>query len=122
MRYLPLVAAAAIGLSVLTTGCSSVDRAQACIEANKAISDAGAKLTTLANDPKAMDKALRDAATKLDAAADTAGNTTLNEALGKLADSFKKLDVDNPDEAAKAARKVATDSAEAIRTVAEQCT
>jgi ABC-type transporter Mla subunit MlaD len=122
MRFLPLAAAAAIGLTVLTTGCSSVDKAQACIEANKVITETGAKLSALADDPKAMEQALNDAASKLEDAADTAGNTTLNDALQKLADNFKKLNVDNPDDAAKAAQKVATDTAQAVKTIAQECT
>ncbi|WP_248963933.1 hypothetical protein [Sphaerisporangium perillae] len=122
MRFLPLAAATAIGFTMLTTGCSTVDKAQACIEANKVIGETGAKITTLANDPKAMEQALNDGAAKLQDVADKAGNTTLNQALGDLADSFKKFDVNSAEEAAATAQKVATDTAKAVRTVAEECT
>ncbi|MEU8271253.1 hypothetical protein AB0B89_29350 [Sphaerisporangium sp. NPDC049002] len=122
MRFLPLAAASAIGLTLLTTGCSTVDKAQACIEANKVISETGAKVASLASDPKAMEKALEDGAAKLEDVANTAGNTTLNEALQKLADSFKKLNVDDANEAVDAAQKVATDSAQAVKTIAQECT
>ncbi|MFC4590322.1 hypothetical protein [Sphaerisporangium corydalis] len=122
MRFLPLAAASAIGLSVLLSGCSTVDKAQACIEANKVIAETGAKISGLVNDPKAMEKALNDGAAKLEDAADTAGNTTLNEALQNLAASLKKLEVSDPNEAVDAAQKVATDTAKAIKTTAEECT
>lgn len=122
MRILPLTVASVIGFTILTTGCSTVDKAQACIEANKAISESVAKIGQLAQDPTAMEKALKDGAAKLEDAAGTAGNTTMNEALQKLADSMKKLDAGSLEEAAQAAQKVATDSAQAIKTVAEECT
>ncbi|MEU9884108.1 hypothetical protein [Sphaerisporangium sp. NPDC051011] len=121
MRFLPLAAVAAIGFTVLT-GCSTVDKAQACIEANKTLADMGAKITGVAGDPAAMEKALKDGAAKLEDVAGTAGNTTLNEALQSLADSLKKLNIDNPEEAAAAAQKVATDTARTVRTIAEECT
>ncbi|GAA1273479.1 hypothetical protein GCM10009677_28350 [Sphaerisporangium rubeum] len=124
MRFLPRAAFAvsAVAAVVLVTGCSSLDKAQGCIEANKVISDTAAKVGSLVNDPEAMEKALRDGATKLEDVADKAGNTTLNEALQKLADSIGKLDVNNAADAAQAAQKVATDAAQALRTVAEECT
>ncbi|WP_214412893.1 hypothetical protein [Sphaerisporangium fuscum] len=122
MRFLPLAAAAVIGLGVLTTGCSSVDKAQSCIEANKVISETGAKIASVVNDPKAMEQALKDGADKLEKVADEAGNTTLNEALQKLADNFKKLNADDADQAARTAQKVATDTAQAIKSIAEECT
>ncbi|MCW2879782.1 MAG: hypothetical protein JWQ95_3882 [Sphaerisporangium sp.] len=122
MRFLPLAAATAIGFTVLTTGCSTVDKAQACIEANKVISETGAKVASLANDPKAMEKALQDGATKLEGVANTAGNTTLNDALQKLADNFKKLNVNNANEAVDATQKVANDTAQAVKTIAQECT
>jgi uncharacterized phage infection (PIP) family protein YhgE len=122
MRFLPLAAVAAIGFTVLTTGCSTVDKAQACIEANKVITETATKIGGLANDPAAMDKALKDGAAKLDDVANTAGNTTLNEALSSLADTLKKLNVDDPNQAVDAAQKVATETAQTVRTIAEECT
>ncbi|GAA3798719.1 hypothetical protein GCM10022226_17600 [Sphaerisporangium flaviroseum] len=122
MRFLPLAAAAAFGFTLLTTGCSTVDKAQACIEANKVITETGAKITQLADDPKAMEKALEDGAAKLEDVAQTAGNTTLNEALQKLADSFKGLNVNNANEAVDATQKVANDTAQAVKTIAQECT
>lgn len=124
MRFLPRAAFAvsAVAAVVLVTGCSSLDKAQGCIEANKVISDTAAKVGSLVNDPEAMEKALKDGAAKLEDVADKAGNTTLNEALQNLADSIGKLDVNNAADAAQAAQKVATDAAQALRTVAEECT
>jgi hypothetical protein len=122
MRFFPLAAAAAFGFTLLTTGCSTVDKAQACIEANKVITETAAKVTTLANDPKEMEKALEDGAAKLEDVANTAGNTTLNDALKKLADSFKQLNVNDANEAVAAAEKVANDTGQAVKTIAQECT
>ncbi|GII83274.1 hypothetical protein Ssi03_12640 [Sphaerisporangium siamense] len=122
MRLLPLAAAAAVGFTVLTTGCSTVDKAQACIEANRVLADTATKISGLVDDPKAMEQALRDGATKLEGVADKAGNTTLNEALQDLADTFKKLNIDDANAAVDAAQKVATDTARTVNTIAQECT
>ncbi|GII62499.1 hypothetical protein Skr01_25840 [Sphaerisporangium krabiense] len=122
MRLLPLAAAAAVGFTVLTTGCSTVDKAQACIEANRVLADTAAKISGLVDDPKAMEQALRDGAVKLEGVADKAGNTTLNEALQDLADTFKKLNIDDANAAVDAAQKVATDTARTVNTIAQECT
>ncbi|MET8146678.1 hypothetical protein ABZU32_40790 [Sphaerisporangium sp. NPDC005288] len=122
MRLIPLAAATATGFLLLTTGCSTVDKAQACIEANKVIAETGSKITSLANDPKAMDKALEDGAAKLQDVADKAGNTTLNQALGDLADRFKDLNIKDANDAVDAAQKVATDTASTLKAIAEECT
>ncbi|MFC4531713.1 hypothetical protein [Sphaerisporangium dianthi] len=122
MRLFPLAAAAATGFILITTGCSTVDKAQACIEANQVIAETGAKITGLANDPKAMDKALEDGAAKLQDVADKAGNTTLNQALGDLADTFKDLNVKDANDAVDSAQKVATDTAATLKEIAQECT
>ncbi|MFC6086413.1 hypothetical protein [Sphaerisporangium aureirubrum] len=125
MRFFPRAAfaiSAAVAVTVLSTGCSTLDKAQGCVEANKVISETAAKISGLINDPAAMEDALKDGASKLNDVADKAGNTTLNDALQNLADSLNKLDVNNAADAAQAAQKVATDAAQALRTVAEECT
>jgi hypothetical protein len=124
MRFLPrpAFAIAAVAAVVLTTGCSTLDKAQGCIEANKVISETAAKVSGLVNDPEAMEQALKDGASKLNDVADKAGNTTLTEALENLAGSLNKLDVTSAADAAQVAERVATDTAQALRTVAEECT
>ncbi|MEO3812810.1 hypothetical protein ABGB17_27735 [Sphaerisporangium sp. B11E5] len=124
MRSLPRAAfaASAVAAVILVSGCSTLDKAQACIEANKVITDTAAKVSSLVNDPEAMEKALNDGAAKMNDVAEKAGNTTLNQALQNLADSLNKLDVNSAAEAAQAAQKVATDTAQALRAIAEECT
>jgi len=122
MRLLPHAAVVAVALVVLTAGCGTADKAQACIQANKVITETGTKISSLINDPKAMEKALRDGAAKLEEVANTAGNTTLNEALRKLADDFRKFNIDDANAAVDAAQKVATDTAKTLKTIAQECT
>ncbi|MDH2424152.1 hypothetical protein [Sphaerisporangium sp. TRM90804] len=122
MRILPLAATAAIAFTVLATGCSTVDKAQACIEANRVLTETAGKITGLVNDPQAMEKELDNAAKKLEETATTAGNTTLNDALQKLADSYKGLNVTSANEAVDAAQKAAEDTAQTVQTVARECT
>ncbi|GII68456.1 hypothetical protein Sme01_09320 [Sphaerisporangium melleum] len=122
MRIFPLATAAAIGFTLLTTGCSTVDKAQACIEANRVITETASKVAGLVNDPKAMEKALEDGSAKLQDVADKAGNTTLNDALGDLAKRFEDFNVKDANDAVDAAQKVAGDAAKTVETVARECT
>lgn len=121
MRLLPLAAVAA-GLALSVTGCSTIDKAQACIEANQVIAEVTKNVSDLLNDPAAMEKALTDGAARLDEVADTVGNTTLNEALSRLADSLGELTVEDAADAAEAVRRVGGDAAEAIEQIARECT
>jgi hypothetical protein len=116
------VSATAVVLGLTLAACSSVDKAQSCLEDSKVITETISKVTAAAQDPEAMDKALRDAAGKLRDAADKAGNTTANEALQDLADTLGKLDVDDVNDAVDAAQKVATEGAATAKKLAENCT
>jgi galactokinase/mevalonate kinase-like predicted kinase len=121
MRFLPL-AAVTLGFAIFVTGCSSLDKAQACVESSKIVTDTISKVTAVANDPQAMEKALNDGAAKLRDAADTAGNTTANQALQNLADTLSKINVKNTNDAIDAAQKVATDGAATAKKLAQECT
>jgi hypothetical protein len=123
MRFLSIAAPAAVAVSVLLTGgCAAADKAQACLEAPKVIGETVSKVAGLADDPKALEKELDDAAAKLDKLATDAGDTTLKEALQGLADSFQKLNVDNANAAVDAAQQAATDGAVSLKRVAAACT
>jgi uncharacterized protein YoxC len=121
MRSLPL-ATAALGFVLFATGCSSVDKAQACIDGSKVIADTISQVGGLVNDPKQMEKALNDGAAKLGDVADKAGNTTVNQALKDLSDSIGKLNVSDANEAALAAARVAKDGAATAQKIAHECT
>ncbi len=121
-RHFLAVPATAVVLGLTLTACSSVDKAQSCLEDSKVITETISKITATAQDPDAMEKALRDAADKLRDAADKAGNTTANEALQDLADTLGKLDVNDVNDAIDAAQKVATEGAATAKKVAENCT
>ncbi|MFG1699340.1 hypothetical protein [Nonomuraea sp. NPDC049309] len=121
-RYVPLVLVASC---VLAAGCSdineTIDKAQACIEAPKIVSELAAELTKLTDDPKAMEKAIDDAAAKLNEVADTAANTTLKEASDSLAATLAGITVDDVNDAVDAAKKVASESADYVERVAKAC-
>ena len=121
-RYVPL---AAFALCVFAAGCgevnNTIDKAQACLEAPKIITDLGAQITKLTDDPQAMDKALDDAATKLNGVADKAANTTLKEASDDLAKTLSGINVTNVNDAVDAAQKVTTESAAYVEKVAKAC-
>ncbi|MFC4113712.1 hypothetical protein [Nonomuraea zeae] len=121
-RFVPL---AAFALCVFAAGCgevnNTIDKAQACLEAPKIVTDLGAQITKLTDDPQAMDKALDDAAAKLNGVADKAANTTLKEASDDLAKTLSGISVDNVNEAVDAAQKVATESAAYVEKVAKAC-
>ncbi|MEO3885848.1 hypothetical protein [Nonomuraea sp. B5E05] len=122
-RFLPL---AAFAVCLFAAGCGEVndtiDKAQACLEAPKIVTDLGAQITKLTDDPQAMDKALDDAATKLNDVADKATNTTLKEATDDLAATLSGISVTSVNDAVDAAQKVGTDSAAYLEKVAKACT
>ncbi|GAA3260872.1 hypothetical protein [Nonomuraea helvata] len=121
-RFLPLTAFAAC---VLVAGCgevnNTIDKAQACLEAPKIVTELAAQVTKLTDDPKAMDKALDDASAKLNDVADKAANTTLKEASDDLAKTLSSISVKDVNDAVDAAQKVGTESAAYVEKVAKAC-
>ncbi|MFI7447677.1 hypothetical protein ACIBQX_09290 [Nonomuraea sp. NPDC049714] len=117
---------AAISAFVFVTGCgevnSTIDKAQACLEAPKIVADLTAQLTSLANDPQAMEKALDDTAAKLNDVADQAANTTIKEASDDLAATLSGINVQSVNDAVDAAQKVGADTAAYVQKVTEACT
>ncbi|MEV1178997.1 hypothetical protein [Nonomuraea sp. NPDC049784] len=122
-RFVPL---AAFAVCVFAAGCgevnNTIDKAQACIEAPKIVTELGAQVTKLTDDPKAMDKALDDAAAKLNDIADKAANTTIKQASDDLAKTLSGISVKNVNDAVDAAQKVATESAAYVEKVTKACT
>ncbi|MEQ4721376.1 hypothetical protein [Nonomuraea sp. B19D2] len=122
-RFFPL---AAFAVCVFAAGCgevnNTIDKAQACLEAPKIVTELGAQVTKLTDDPKAMDKALDDAATKLNDVADKAANTTIKQASDDLAKTLSGISVQNVNDAVDAAQKVATESAAYVEKVTKACT
>ncbi|MEW9549282.1 hypothetical protein [Nonomuraea sp. NPDC050783] len=123
-RFLSLAAFSVVVLAA--AGCGEVnqtiDKAQACLEAPKIVTELGAQVAKLTDDPQAMDKALDDAAAKLNDVADSAANTTLKEASDNLAATLSGISVQNVNDAVDAAQKVATDSAAYLEKVSRACT
>ncbi|MFG1706792.1 hypothetical protein ACFLIM_26740 [Nonomuraea sp. M3C6] len=121
-RFVPL---AVFALAVFAAGCgevnNTIDKAQACIEAPKIVTDLGTQITKLTDDPQAMDKALDDAASKLNNVADKAANTTLKEASDDLAATLTGITVNDVGDAVDAAQKVTTESAAYVEQVAKAC-
>ncbi|GGO74875.1 hypothetical protein [Nonomuraea cavernae] len=121
-RLVPLAAFAAF---VLAAGCaevnSTIDKTQACLEAPKIVADLGAEITKLKDDPQAMEKALDDAAGKLNGVADQAANTTLKEASDNLASTLAGINVNDVNDAVDAIQKVGTDTAAYLEKVAQAC-
>ncbi|GAA3466855.1 hypothetical protein [Nonomuraea roseola] len=121
-RFVPL---AAFAVAVFATGCSeinaTVDKAQACLEAPRIITETVTKIGTLVNDPAAMEKELDSASQKLGEVADKASNTTLKEATDDLATSLGKLDVTSANEAVDAVQKVGTDTTAYLTKLKEAC-
>ncbi|GAA3099193.1 hypothetical protein [Nonomuraea salmonea] len=68
-----------------------------------------------------MDKAIDDAAAKLNDVADSAANTTLKEASDSLAATLTGITVNDVNDAVDAAQKVATESADYVNQVAQAC-
>jgi hypothetical protein len=122
-RFVPL---ALFALCIAAAGCGEVnqtiDKAQACLEAPKIVSELGAQIANLTNDPKAMDKALDDAATKLNDVADKATNTTIKQASDDLAKTLSGITVNNVNDAVDATQKVATEGAAYVEKVTKACT
>ncbi|MEU7897809.1 hypothetical protein AB0B45_33735 [Nonomuraea sp. NPDC049152] len=121
-RIVPLAAFAVV---VFASGCSeinaTVDKAQACLEAPKIVSETVAKISGLVNDPAAMEKELDAASKKLGEVADKASNTTLKEATDDLAASLGKLDVNSANEAVDAVQQVGNDTAAYLTKLKEAC-
>ncbi|MEV0387308.1 hypothetical protein [Nonomuraea sp. NPDC050643] len=121
-RFVPL---AVFVVCIAAAGCSEVnstiDKAQACIQAPKIITDLGAQIAQLTDDPKAMDKAIDDAAAKLNDVADSASNTTLKEASDNLATTLTGITVNDVNDAVDAAQKVTTEGAAYVEQVAKAC-
>ncbi|MBF8190405.1 hypothetical protein ITP53_32780 [Nonomuraea sp. K274] len=122
-RFVPL---AVFAVCVFAAGCgevnSTIDKAQACLEAPKIVSELGTNIAQFANDPQAMDKAIDDAAGKLNGVADQAANTTLKEASDNLASTLSGINVTSVNDAVDAAQKVSTDSAAYLEKVTQACT
>ncbi|KAB8192355.1 hypothetical protein FH608_027200 [Nonomuraea phyllanthi] len=122
-RFVPL---AAFAVCVFAAGCGEVndtiDKAQACLEAPKIVTDLGAQITKFADDPTAMDKAIDDAAAKLNDVADKAANTTIKEASDDLAKTLSGITVNDVNDAVDAAQKVTAESAAYVEKVTKACT
>ncbi|NUT09465.1 MAG: hypothetical protein HOQ38_03235 [Nonomuraea sp.] len=121
-RYVPL---ALFALGVFAAGCgevnNTIDKAQACLEAPKIVTDLAAQVKNLTDDPKAMEQALDDAAGKLNDVADKAANTTLKQASEDLAKTLSGIDVNDVNGAVDAAQKVGTETADYVAQVAKAC-
>lgn len=121
-RMFALTAVAAVFL----TGCgeinSTIDKAQACLEAPKILADLGADLTRLQDDPAAMNKALDDSAAKLNDLAASASNTTIKEATDNLASELGKINVGSVNEAVDTAQRVTSDTATYLDQLRQACT
>ncbi|WP_101784475.1 hypothetical protein [Nonomuraea indica] len=121
-RFVPLAASAVL---VLAAGCAEVnttiDKAQACLEAPKIITELGADIAKYKDDPQAMDKAIGDAAGKLNEVADKASNTTLKEATDNLATTLGDINVQNVNDAVDAAQKVTSDTAAYLDRIRQAC-
>ncbi|WP_043631222.1 hypothetical protein [Nonomuraea candida] len=121
-RFVPL---ALFASCVLAAGCSDVnntiDRAQACLEAPKIVTELGTQIAGLTNDPQAMEKAIDDAAGKLNGVADQAANTTLKEATDSMAATLTGITVNDVNDAVDAVQKVGTESAAYVKEVAQAC-
>lgn len=122
-RFASLAVVPALALAL--TGCAeingTIDRAQACLEAPKIITELTGQLTQLVNDPQAMEKALDDSAAKLNELADKAANTTIKEASDSLAETLSRIDVKTVNDAVDAVQKVGTETAAYIKQVTEAC-
>ncbi|MDF2705964.1 MAG: hypothetical protein K0R62_1616 [Nonomuraea muscovyensis] len=121
-RFVPLAASA---LLVLAAGCAEVnttiDKAQACLEAPKIITELGAEIAKYKDDPQAMDKAIDNAAGKLNEVADKASNTTLKEATDELATTLGGINVTSVNDAVDAAQKVTGDTAAYLDRIRQAC-
>ncbi|MEV0345845.1 hypothetical protein AB0H88_08760 [Nonomuraea sp. NPDC050680] len=121
-RFVPL---AAFPMFVFAAGCgevnNTIDKAQSCLEAPKIVTELGAKLADLKNDPQAMEKALDDSAAKLNDVADKAANTTLKQASDDLATTLSGINVKDVNGAVDAVQKVGSETAAYLEKVAKAC-
>lgn len=116
---------AVFAAAALLSGCgeinNTIDKAQACLEAPKVVSDTVAGLAKLVDDPKAMERALDDSSAKLGDLADRATNTTLKEATAGLAAELGKVNVTTANEAVEAFQRVGNETADYLQKVAAAC-
>ncbi|MFF5207492.1 hypothetical protein [Streptosporangium sp. NPDC000396] len=127
-RRTPALAASILAAVLITTGCSelqqvsdSVDKAQQCLQAAAIVTDTVQKITGLADDPAAMEKALNDGAAKLGDLADKAANTTLKEAADGVAKDLERLNVTDANSAIDALQKAGTDSVKWAEKLTSAC-
>ncbi|WP_327091189.1 hypothetical protein OIE66_11300 [Nonomuraea sp. NBC_01738] len=122
LRFVPL---ALFASAVFLAGCgevnSTIDKAQACVEAPKILTELGAEITRLKDDPKAVDKAIDDASAKLGDVADKAANTTLKEATDSLVTKLDAINVQDVNGAVDAAQKVGTEAVSYAEKVLKAC-
>ncbi|PZG39951.1 hypothetical protein C1I98_22940 [Spongiactinospora gelatinilytica] len=128
MRLISRVVLPLSAVAVLLTGCGelqevsgTVDKAQACLEATKIAGEITSKAVSLANNPQELEKALNDAATKLEDGAAKAGDTTLREAMEGLAKSYQNLDISDVNSAVDAAQRAAADTAKYLGDITQAC-
>lgn len=114
--------ATAVVLTPAAAGCSTLDKAQACLESSKVVTETISRVRQLGNDPAEMERALNDAADRLNEIADRVGNTTLNDALSDLARSLEGINVRNVNDAVDAVQRVVTDGTAAAERIARECT
>ena len=121
-RFVPL---AAFSVIIFATGCSelnaTVDKAQVCLEAPKIVTETVGNVSSLLNDPPALQRELDSAGRKLGDLASKASDTTLREATNDLATSLGKLNVNSAAEAAGAIEKVGTDTAAYLTKLKNAC-
>ncbi|GAA0913190.1 hypothetical protein [Nonomuraea longicatena] len=122
LRFVPL---ALFASALFLAGCGeinqTIDKAQACLEAPKIVTQLVADVTKFANDPQGMSKALDDAAAKLGETADKAANTTVKEATDDLAKTLGGLNVTDVNGAVDAAQKVTTETAAYLDQIRKAC-
>ncbi|MEV7006409.1 hypothetical protein [Streptosporangium sp. NPDC051022] len=127
-RRIPALAASALAAVLVTTGCSElqqvsdgVDKAQQCLQAAGIVTDTVKKITGLADDPAAMEKALNDGAAKLGDLADKASNTTLKQAADDIAGTLQDLNVTDANSAIDALQKAGNESVKWVQQLTDAC-
>jgi hypothetical protein len=122
LRFVPL---ALFASALFLAGCGeinqTIDKAQACLEAPKIVTQLVADVTKFANDPQGMSKALDDASAKLGDMADKAANTTVKDATDDLAKTLGGLNVTDVNGAVDAAQKVTTDTTAYLDQIRKAC-
>ncbi|MFO7253560.1 MAG: hypothetical protein DIU60_022675 [Actinomycetes bacterium] len=121
-RSVRLLLAAAVLLAPAAAGCSTLDKAQACLESSRVVTETINRIREVGNDPAELERALNDAVERLEEIADKVGNTTLNEALTDLARTLEGITVRDVDDAIDAVQRVVTDGAAAAERIARECT